>query len=87
MLAATAHTEVEVRSHSQRDTGFFERGAVWCYLLRALRADDTDKALRQDAVQCRAQRVRVHAHMHEAAEHVEHAVGVDGSEHQVTREG
>ena len=51
--------------------------------LGAMRAVHAHQALRQDAVQRGDETVGVHAHVHEAADHVEHVVGVHGGEHQV----
>ena len=51
--------------------------------LLAVVADDAHQPLRQDAVQRRNEIVRLDAHVQEAAEHVEHVIGVDGGEDQV----
>src|SRR6266581_2806092 len=52
----------------------------------AARTDQAHQALRHDAVQRRYEAVYIHAHVGEAADHVESVVGVHGGEHQVPRE-
>ena len=54
--------------------------------LFAMVADDAHQALGEDAVQRGDKVVGLDAHVQEAAEHVEHVVGVDGGEDQVAGE-
>jgi len=51
-----------------------------------MRADKPHQALRQDRVQRRDEAVEIDVHVHEAPDHVEHVVRVDGGEHQVAGE-
>src|SRR6266436_4250951 len=49
-------------------------------------ADDSYQPLRQNTVQRRHKVVRLDAHVQEAPQHVHYVIGVDGCEHEVTRE-
>src|SRR5581483_6601209 len=59
-------------------------GSVVDRLLTGI-TDYAYQTLRQDAIQCRDEVVRLHAHVEEAPNYIDHVVGVDGGEHQVTR--
>ena len=51
-----------------------------------MRADHAHQPLRQNAVQRGDEVVRLDAHVQEAAQHVQHVVGVNRGEHQVAGE-
>src|ERR1051326_7586114 len=61
----------------------------WCVMNdgSALVANQTHKPLGQNAVQSRNEVVRLDSHVEEAADDVDHVVGVDGGEDQVTGQG
>src|SRR5581483_9280247 len=50
-------------------------------------ANDTNQPLRQNTVQRGHEIVGLYAHIEKSPNHVDHVVGVDGCEHQVTGEG
>ena len=51
-----------------------------------MRTDDAHQALRQNAIERGDEIVGLDAHVQEAAQHVQHIVGVNGGEHQVACE-
>ena len=49
--------------------------------------NESHQSLRQDAIQRRNKVVWLDAHVQKASNHVDHVIGVDGGEHQVSGEG
>src|SRR5206468_11345898 len=68
----------EARLHEESRTG--------PTVLATVRADEPHQPLRQDRVQCGDEAEQIDVHVHEAADHVEYVVRVDGSENEVSRE-
>src|SRR5213592_2764259 len=68
------------------EAGFPEEGRVGTAVLAAVRADEPHQPLRQDRVQRGDEAEQIDVHVHEAADHVEYVVRVDGGENEVSRE-
>src|SRR3977135_709839 len=71
---------------NDRNMRFLEQLARGHVGLGALLAHDAHQALRQHRRQRRHETVRIDAHMHEAADHIEDVVGMHRGEHQVPGE-
>ncbi len=83
--AAPARTELKARGVA--DQGLGQQNGVWHVVRRTVGAVHPHQTLRNDAIECGHQAVGIHAHVGEAAEHVEHVVGVHRGQHQVAGEG
>src|SRR5882672_5726524 len=86
LAAAAPGAKAERGSLRLGEAGLLEQGRVGPVVLDAVRADQPNQALRQDRVQRGDEAEQVDVHVHEAADHVEYIVRVDGGEHEVTRE-
>src|SRR5713226_4566472 len=86
LAAATPCAKAERSSLRFGEAGFLEEGRIGPAVLAAVRADEPQQALRQDRVQRGDEAEQIDVHVHEAADHVEYVVRVDGGENEVPRE-
>src|SRR5947209_11558164 len=86
LAAAAPGAKAERSSLRLREAGFLEQCRVGAAILAAVRADEPHQALRQDRIQGGNEAEQIDVHVHEAADHVEYVVRVDGGENEVARE-
>src|SRR5581483_5970504 len=84
--AARAFAEIEGAPLLRIEAGGEQGVLVIVNGADAVLADGTNQPLGQDAVECGDEVVGLDAHVEEAAEYVDHVVGVDGGEDQVAGE-
>src|SRR5690242_8139373 len=84
--AAASQTESERARLRYAEAGLLEELGLGPVVLDAVRADQAHQALREYRVQRGNEAEKVHAHVHEAPDHVEDVIGVDRGEHQVSGE-
>src|SRR6266581_3515331 len=84
--AAAPGAEAERGRLRLGEAGFLEQRRIGPAVLAAMRADEPHQALRQDRIQRGDEAEQIDVHVHEAADHVEYVVRVDGGENEVPRE-
>src|SRR5581483_1558435 len=84
VLASLAATEFEVGAFHDGNPGLFDQIPGWQVGMTTLRADYADQPLCQYSGERGDEAVSIDPHVEEAADHVEHVVGVNRGKNQMS---